>query len=121
MARNHFNKYGGSPKVGGMGGGMGDMLKQAQKMQEDMARVQAELEEMTQTATAGGGAVSVVVSGKKEVLEITIAPEVVDADDVEMLQDLIIAAVNEAMRKVDAAASAEMSKVTGGMSIPGLF
>ena len=118
MAKNHF------PRGGGMGGGMGNMssmIKQAQKMQEDMARVQAELEEKTETATAGGGAVTVVITGKKEVKEINITPEVVDPDDVEMLQDLIIAAVNEAIRKIDSAANAEMSKVTGGMNLPGMF
>jgi len=109
---------------GGMGGGMagmGNMLKQAQKMQEDMAKMQAELEERTETVTAGGGAITVTASGKKEIIDIAINPEVVDADDVEMLQDLIMAAVNEALRKIEEVTSSEMAKITGGLSIPGLM
>jgi len=106
----------------GMGGNMGNLLKQAQKMQKDMAKLQEELEQKTVEATVGGGAVTVVVSGKKELKEISIKPEVVDPDDVEMLQDLIIAAVNEAMRKADDMVSSEMSKITGGFGgLPGLF
>jgi len=106
----------------GMGGNMGNLLKQAQKMQKDMAKLQEELEQKTVEATVGGGAVTVVVSGKKELKEINIKPEVVDPDDVEMLQDLIIAAVNEAMRKADDMVSSEMSKITGGFGgLPGLF
>jgi len=106
----------------GMGGNMGNLLKQAQKMQKDMAKLQEELEQKTVEATVGGGAVTVVVSGKKELKEISIKPEVVDPDDVEMLQDLILAAVNEAMRKADDMVSSEMSKITGGLgSLPGLF
>ena len=106
----------------GMGGNMGNLLKQAQKMQKDMAKLQEELEQKTVEATVGGGAVTVVVSGKKELKEINIKPEVVDPDDVEMLQDLILAAVNEAMRKADDMVSSEMSKITGGLgSLPGLF
>jgi len=110
-------------KFGNMGGmgGMGNMLKQAQQMQADMARLQAELEEKTETVTAGGGAIEVTVSGKKEIKEIVIKPEVVDPDDVEMLQDLITAAVNEALRKIDEITNSEMAKITGGMSIPGLM
>ena len=105
-----------------MGGNMGNLLKQAQKMQKDMAKLQEELEQKTVEATVGGGAVTVVVSGKKELKEISIKPEVVDPDDVEMLQDLILAAVNEAMRKADDMVSSEMSKITGGLgSLPGLF
>ena len=109
---------------GGMGGGMGNMgnmLKQAQKMQEDMARVQAELEERVETITAGGGAIEVTINGKKEIKDLVIKPEVVDSDDVEMLQDLIVAAVNEAIRKIDEISNAEMAKVTGGLNLPGLM
>ena len=86
-----------------------------------MLRAQQELEEKEIEATAGGGAVSVKISGKKELLELTISPEVVDPDDIEMLQDLIIAAVNEGMRKADEMSAQQMSKLTGGMNIPGLF
>ena len=108
---------------GGMGamGGMGNMIKQAQQMQADMARVQAELEERVETVTAGGGAITVTVSGKKEIKEIIIKPEVVDPDDVEMLQDLIVAAVNEAIRKIEDVTNAEMAKITGGINLPGLM
>ncbi|MGI6776797.1 MAG: YbaB/EbfC family nucleoid-associated protein [Acetivibrionales bacterium] len=108
---------------GGFGGAnMGNLMKQAQKMQRDMAKLQEELEEMTVEATAGGEAVKVVASGKKEIKEIIIKPEVVDPDDVEMLQDLIMAAVNEALRKADEMASQEMSKITGGLGgMPGMF
>lgn len=112
---------GGFPR--GMGGGanMNQMLKQAQKMQEQMQKMQEEMETKTFEATSGGGAVKVVVDGKREVSEIIIAPDVVDPDDVEMLQDLIIAAVNEALRKVDEANSAQLGSITGGLNIPGLF
>lgn len=103
------------------GGNMNQMLKQAQKMQKEMAKMQEELESKELEASAGGGAVSVTVNGKKELLGINIDKEVVDPDDVEMLQDLIIAAVNEAMRKVDEEMSSKMGKFTGGMNIPGLF
>ena len=105
---------------GGMGGGnMQNMLRQAQKMQEEMMKAQEELENSEVEASAGGGAVSVKVSGKKELLEIKISPDAVDPDDVEMLEDLIIAAVNEAMRKADAKSSEQMQKITGGMNLPG--
>lgn len=106
----------------GFGGNLGNIMKQAQKMQKDMAKLQEELEEKTVEATAGGGMVKVVVSGKKEIKEIVIQPEAVDPDDVEMLQDLIMAAVNEAMRKADEMINNEMSKLTGGLGgLPGLF
>ncbi|MCX7841660.1 MAG: YbaB/EbfC family nucleoid-associated protein [Clostridia bacterium] len=106
----------------GFGGNMGNLMKQAQKMQRDMEKLQEELNQKTVEATSGGGAITVVVSGKKEVKEINIKPEVVDPDDVEMLQDLILAAVNEAMRKADEMANSEMSRITGGMGgLPGLF
>ena len=106
----------------GFGGNMSNLMKQAQKMQKDMEKLQEELNDKTVEATAGGGAVSVVVTCKKEVKEINIKPEVVDPDDVEMLQDLILAAVNEALRKADDMANSEMKKITGGLGgMPGLF
>ncbi|MCX7921043.1 MAG: YbaB/EbfC family nucleoid-associated protein [Clostridia bacterium] len=106
----------------GFGGNMGNLMKQAQKMQKDMAKLQEELELRTVEATVGGGAITVVATGKKEIKEINIKPEVVDPDDVEMLQDLILAAVNEAIRKADEMVSGEMGKITGGLGgLPGLF
>jgi DNA-binding YbaB/EbfC family protein len=113
---------GGFP--GGMGGmgNMNNLMKQAKKMQEQMMKIQEELEEKTVEASVGGGVVSVVANGKKEIIEISIKPEAVDPDDVEMLQDLILAAVNEAMRKADEMAQSEMGKLTGGLGMPtGLF
>ena len=108
---------------GGFPGGMNmnNLMKQAKKMQVQMMKVQQELEEKTVEASVGGGVVTVVANGKKEILEINIKPEVVDPDDVEMLQDLIIAAVNEATRKADEMIQNEMGKLTGGMGMPGLF
>lgn len=103
------------------GANMNNMLKQAQKMQQDMLRAQEELEAKTVEASSGGGAVTAVASGKKELVSIKINPEVVDPDDVEMLEDLILAAVNEAMRKSEEMAAQEMGKITGGMKLPGLF
>ena len=108
----------------GMGGGpqnMQAMLKQAQKMQEDMANMQAELEEREYDISAGGGVVNVKINGKKEILSVKIDPEVVDPDDVETLEDLIVAAVNEAIKKVETVSGEEMQKITGTMSIPGMF
>jgi len=108
----------------GMGGGPGNMqamLRQAQKMQEDMQRVQAELEEQEYTASAGGGAVSATVNGKHQLTALTIDPEVIDPEDSEMLADLVMAAVNEAQRKAAQTAEDEMGKVTGGMGLPGMF
>ena len=105
----------------GMGGNMGGMMKQMQKMQKDMEKMQAQLEETEVEASAGGGAVSCKVNGKKEVLAITIDEDVVDPEDVEMLQDLVMAAVNEALRKAEDMMEKEMKKLTGGMNIPGLF
>ncbi len=99
---------------------MQKMMKQVQKMQSDMARVQEELKSKTVEGTAGGGVVKVVADGHLEVASVTIAPEAVDPEDVEMLQDLVLAAVNEALRKAQEMAAAEMAKVTGGMNIPGL-
>ena len=101
--------------------GMGSMLKQAQKMQEDMERVQAELEEEVTEVTAGGGAVKVEIKGNREILSIELDEDVVDPDDIETLQDLIVAAVNEAIKTVDEKSNAAMSKVTGNLSMPGLF
>ena len=100
---------------------MNSMIRRAQKMQEDMARVTEELEQKEYTTTAGGGAVEVVISGKKELKAINIKPEVVDPEDVEMLQDLIVAAVNEAIRTVEQVSATEMEKITGGLNIPGLM
>ena len=112
---------GGFPR--GMGGGanMNQMIQQAQKMQEQRLKMQEESEAKTYEATSGGGAVKVTVDGKRELLDVTISPEVVDPDDVEMLQDLIVAAVNEALRKVEAESTAQLGSITGGMNIPGLF
>lgn len=98
-----------------------DMMQRVQQMQEQMQQAQAELEEMEFTATVGGGAVTAVVTGKKELRELTIQPDVVDPDDIEMLQDLIISAVNESMRQVDEKSDADMSQITGGLPIPGLM
>ena len=104
-----------------MGGGdMQKQLKQMQAMQREMEQSQAELAEREFTATAGGGAVEVVINGNKEITKLNIDKDVVDPDDVEMLQDLLIAAVNEGMRQVDAVVEQEMSKITGGLGIPGL-
>ncbi|MHB1406120.1 MAG: YbaB/EbfC family nucleoid-associated protein [Desulfitobacteriaceae bacterium] len=106
------------------GGGMGNMnqmLKQAQKLQEEMAKTQEQLKTKTVEATAGGGAIQVVVSGKLELEEIKIKPEAVDPEDVEMLEDLVKAAVNEGLRKAQEMMSSEMGKLTGGLKLPGLF
>ncbi len=108
----------------GMGKGPGNMqsmIKQAQKMQENMAALQEQLDAREYTATAGGGAVTAIVDGKHMVKSITLKPEVVDPEDVEMLSDLIMAAVNEAIRQAVETSEAEMSKVTGGLNMPGLF
>lgn len=107
----------------GMPGGMNQMamMKQAQKMQQQMLQMQEEMEKKTYTANAGGGMVSAEVNGKHEVVNLTINPEAVDPDDVEMLQDMVIAAVNEAFRTADADASSNMAKLTGGLNLGGLF
>lgn len=105
-------------------GGAGDVQKQMQQvqaMQRKMEEMQAELDEKTVETTAGGGAVTVVANGKKEIVKIEIKPEVVDPDDVEMLQDLIMVAVNEALRQIEEMTQSEMGKLTGGISIPGLM
>jgi DNA-binding YbaB/EbfC family protein len=107
----------------GMPGGMNQaaMMKQAQKMQQEMLRMQEEMENKTYSATAGGGVVTAAVNGKHEVVSLQIDPEAVDPDDVEMLQDMVIAAVNEAMRSADADAASNMSRLTGGLNLGGLF
>lgn len=100
------------------GGGMNmNMLKQAQKMQADMLKMQAEMEEKTYTATSGGGVVTAVVTGKHQLVSLEIKPEAVDPDDVEMLSDMVTAAVNEAMRMAETAMSETMSKLTGGLNL----
>ena len=106
--------------MGGLGN-MNNMIKQAQKMQQDMLKMQEEIEQTVFETTAGGGAITVKMSGKKELLSVSLKPEVVDPDDIEMLEDLIITAVNDVSKKVDDANSAKMGKLTGGMNIPGLF
>ena len=108
----------------GMGGGpqnMSAMLRQAQKMQEDMEALQADLESREYDISAGGGAVEIKINGKKEVLQINIKPEIVDPDDIEMLSDILVAAVNEAIKRVEETNSAEMSKITGNIGLPGMF
>ena len=110
-----FNSRG----MGGFGGGMNmKMIKQAQKMQQDMQKMQEELENKEYTAQAGGGVVSATVSGKHELKSLAIDPEAVDPEDVEMLQDLIVAAVNEAMRTASSDAAASMGQLTGGLNLP---
>lgn len=100
---------------------MSNVVKQAQKMQEEMERVQNEIEEKTFEATSGGGAVTVVASGKKEIVSLKIDPDAVDPEDVETLEDLVIVAVNEAIKKADDMMAEEMGAITGGLNIPGLF
>ena len=104
-----------------MKGGMGNLVKQAQQMQQRMLKLQEELAQRTVEASVGGGMVTVTVNGKSEVLRVKVEPQVVDPDDVEMLEDLIVAGVNEALRKAQEMMSQEMAKLTGGMKIPGLF
>ena len=106
-------KRGGFP--GGMPGNMNNLMKQAQRMQRQVEETTKELEEKEYSASAGGGAVTVTVSGKKEVLSVKLAEEVVDPDDIEMLQGLIVAATNEALRKMEEESQAAMSKLTGGL------
>jgi len=101
-------------------GGLGNMMKQVQQMQAKMEQMQAELERAEVEATAGGGMVKVVANGKHDVLSITIDPQVVDKDDVEILQDLIVAAINQARQKVQELQAEQMSDITGGLKIPGL-
>ena len=108
----------------GMGGGpqnMQAMLRQAQKMQEDMATLQEELDAREYEIKAGGGVVSVKINGKKEILAIDIQPEIVDPDDIETLSDILVAAVNEAIKRVENTNADEMGKITGSMNMPGIF
>ena len=108
----------------GMGGGPGNMnsmLRQAQKMQEDMQALQADLDGREYEVSAGGGVVTVKINGKREILGSDIAEEVVDPDDIETLSDILVAAMNEAIKKVDDTNSSEMEKITSGMNIPGLI
>ena len=109
---------------GMMGGGpqnMGAMIKQAQKMQEDMANLQEELDSREYDVSVGGGVINVKITGKKEILSIDMKPEVVDPDDIETLSDLLVAAVNEAIKKVEDTNASEMQKITGELNVPGLF
>ena len=108
----------------GMGGGpqnMNAMIRQAQKMQEDMAALQEDLDAREYDISAGGGVVNVKINGKKEILSIDIHPEIVDPDDIETLSDILVAAVNEAIKRVEDTNSAEMAKITGNVGLPGLF
>jgi DNA-binding YbaB/EbfC family protein len=117
-------RAGKKPSSNAGGGGQGNMQKQMQQMQmmqRKMEEVQEELETREVEATAGGGAISVKVNGKKEIIAIKIKPEVVDPSDVEMLEDLVMVAANEALRQMEEISQSEMSKVTGGLSIPGLM
>ncbi|WP_395879929.1 YbaB/EbfC family nucleoid-associated protein [Desulfallas sp. Bu1-1] len=104
-----------------MGGNMAKMMKQVQKMQAEMAKMQEELGNRTVESTAGGGVVKVVANGRLEIVSVEIKPEAVDPEDVEMLQDLVLTAVNEALKKAQEMMTAEMGKITGGLGIPGLF
>lgn len=112
---------GGFPGGFGGGGNMNNLMKQAQKLQKQMEDMQKEIETKEFEASVGGGAVVVKVNGKKEVSAINIKPEVVDPDDVEMLEDLVLSAVNEALKKADEETSNKMGKLTGGLNIPGMF
>ncbi|MCG0277373.1 MAG: YbaB/EbfC family nucleoid-associated protein [Thermanaeromonas sp.] len=102
-------------------GNMGKVMKQVQKMQSQLAKIQEELAQRTVEASSGGGVVRAVVNGKQEVVSLYISPEAVDPDDIEMLQDLIVAAVNEALRRSQEMAANEMAKITGQFKLPGLF
>lgn len=110
---------GGFPGMGGAN--MNNLIKQAQKMQQQMEKMQQELETKTFEASVGGGVVSAVANGKKQLVEVKIKPEVLDPDDVEMLEDLVLSACNEALKKAEEATASEMGKLTGGLNMPGLF
>lgn len=109
------------PKNAGGAQNMNQVIKQAQRMQDQITELQEEIEARDFSATAGGGAVEVVLTGKKTIKSLTLKPEIVDSEDIEMLQDLIISAVNEAINNIEAETEAEMGKITGGVSLPGLF
>ena len=115
MKANYKQSMGGGPQ------NMSAMLRQAQKMQEDMAALQKELEQREYEISAGGGVVGVKINGKKEVLSIDIQPEIVDPDDIETLSDILVAAVNEAIKRVEDTNNEEMSKITGNMGMAGMF
>ncbi|GAA0123439.1 MAG: YbaB/EbfC family nucleoid-associated protein [Clostridium argentinense] len=110
---------GGFPGMGG--GNMNNLIKQAQKFQKQMEEMQKELESKTFEGTAGGGAVTATVSGKREILKVSIKPEVVDPDDVEMLEDLVMLACNEALKRAEEETNSSMGKLTGGLNMPGMF
>ena len=109
------------PKGAGGAQNMNQVIKQAQRMQDEITELQEQIEARDFSATAGGGAVEVVLTGKKTIKSLTLKPEVVDPEDIEMLQDLIISAVNEAINNIEAETEAERGKITGGVSLPGLF
>ncbi|MCR4621688.1 MAG: YbaB/EbfC family nucleoid-associated protein [Clostridiales bacterium] len=113
-------KHGGFPGMG-MGGNLQNLARQAQKLQQQMTEKQQELEAREFEATSGGGMVTAKVTGKKQLVSLTIKPEAVDPDDVDMLQDMILAAVNEAIKAADEAVEKEMGRLTGGLNMPGLF
>lgn len=109
------------PKTGGGAQNMNQMIRQAQKMQDEITVLQEDIEGRDFSATAGGGAVEVTLTGKKTIKSLTLKPEIVDPEDIEMLQDLIISAINEAVNNIETTTESEMSKITGGVSLPGLF
>lgn len=109
------------PKTGGGAQNMNQMIRQAQKMQDEITVLQEDIEARDFSATAGGGAVEVTLTGKKIIKSLTLKPEIVDPEDIEMLQDLIISAINEAVNNIETTTESEMSKITGGVSLPGLF
>lgn len=109
------------PKTGGGAQNMNQMIRQAQKMQDEITVLQEDIEARDFSATAGGGAVEVTLTGKKTIKSLTLKPEIVDPEDIEMLQDLIISAVNEAVNNIETTTESEMSKITGGVALPGLF
>ena len=109
------------PKGAGGAGNMQAMIRQAQKMQEDMAALQEDLDSREYEIKAGGGVVAVKINGKKEILSIDLKPEIVDPDDIETLSDILVAAINEAIRTVEETNSEELGKITGPMNMPGLF
>ena len=113
-------RAGKKPSGGGGNASMQKQMKQMQALQKQMEATQAEIDKKEVEATAGGGAVTVVANGRKEIVKITLKPEIVDPDDIEMLEDLVLVAVNEAIRKIEDIANSEMNKITGGMGMPGL-
>lgn len=110
---------GRQPGGGGMGGGLGDLMQQAQKMQAEMEKANEELANETIEVSAGGGMVTIVITGQRQIRAITLKPEVVDPDDIDMLQDLLVAAVNQAIEQAQAVAASRMDGLTSGLSLPG--